>query len=95
MKVLGNSLHLANSGKLIARSSQTPIAGAFVFNSNKKKIGKVNSVFGPTKNPYISINLFRNTDLNQIKRNQGEKLYVSTSNNKKKKRRGRKTRTKI
>lgn len=92
MKVLGNSLHLANSGKLIARSSQTPIAGALVFNSNKKKIGKVNSVFGPTKKPYISINLFRNTDLNQIKKNHGEKLYVST--NTKKKRRGRKTRTK-
>ena len=40
MKVLGNSLHIANSGKLIARSSKTPSPGGIVFNSDKTKIGK-------------------------------------------------------
>ncbi|MDD5959563.1 Gar1/Naf1 family protein [Methanobrevibacter wolinii] len=85
MKVLGNSLHIANSGKLIARGKQTPIAGALVFNSKKNKIGKVNTVFGPTKSPYISINLFRSTNRNQIINNYGEKLFVSTKRNKKRK----------
>ena len=85
MKVLGNSLHIANSGKLIARGKQTPIAGALVFNSKKNKIGKVNTVFGPTKSPYISINLFRSTNRNQIINNYGEKLFVSTKRKKKRK----------
>ena len=85
MKVLGNSLHIANSGKLIARGKQTPIAGALVFNSKKNKIGKVNTDFGPTKSPYISINLFRSTNRNQIINNYGEKLFVSTKRNKKRK----------
>ena len=85
MKVLGNSLHIANSGKLIVRGKQTPIAGALVFNSKKNKIGKVNTVFGPTKSPYISINLFRSTNRNQIINNYGEKLFVSTKRNKKRK----------
>ena len=59
MKVLGNSLHIANSGKLIARSSKTPSPGGIVFNSDKTKIGKVSYVFGPTKSPYVSIKLFK------------------------------------
>ncbi|OWT32904.1 hypothetical protein BGI41_05155 [Methanobrevibacter sp. 87.7] len=87
MKVLGNSLHIANSGKLIARGKQTPVAGAIVFNSKKKKIGKVNTVFGPTKSPYISINLFRSTNRDNIMDNYGEKLFVSNNNKKSRKRR--------
>ena len=84
MKFLGNSLHIANSGKLIARSSKTPSPGAVVFNSNKNKIGKVNYVFGPTKKPYVSIRLFKSANRDQIKKHYGEKLFVS---NKSKKRR--------
>ncbi len=92
MKFLGNSLHIANSGKLIARSSNTPQTGGTVFNSHKKKIGKVNYVFGPTKNPYISIRLFRSANLDEIKKNYGEKLFVSKTNTKKNNRRGRRKR---
>ena len=94
MKILGKSLHVANSGKLIAKSSQTPISGALVFDNDKKKIGKVNSVFGPTKEPYVSINLFKSVNLDKIRKNQGQKLYVSKKINNKRKR-GRRTRTKI
>lgn len=92
MKVLGNSLHIANSGKLIARSDKTPQAGGIVFTSNKKKIGKVNYVFGPTKKPYISIRLFKSADLNEIRKNYGEKLFVSKPNSKKNNKRGRRKR---
>lgn len=92
MKFLGNSLHIANSGKLIARSSQVPNSGAVVFNENKQKIGKVNYVFGPTKSPYISIRLFRSANLDVIRKNCGEKLFVSKQNQKRSKKRGRRTR---
>ncbi len=94
MKFLGNSLHIANSGKLIARSSKTPSPGAIVFNSNKKKIGKVGYVFGPTKEPYISIRLFKSANRDEIERNYGEKLFVSKQKSKKSKRRRMKPRHK-
>ena len=94
MKVLGNSLHIANSGKLIARSSKTPSPGGIVFNSDKPKIGKVSYVFGPTKNPYVSIKLFKSVNLDKIKRNYGEKLFVSRPKSKKPRKRRVKTRNK-
>ena len=94
MKVLGNSLHIANSGKLIARSSKTPSPGGIVFSSDKTKIGKVSYVFGPTKSPYVSIKLFKSTNLNKIKKNYGEKLFVSRPKSKKPMRRRLKTRNK-
>ncbi|MBQ6813178.1 MAG: hypothetical protein IJP12_00925 [Methanobrevibacter sp.] len=78
MKVLGNISHLANSGKLIAKSSQTPPAGAFVFTNDKVKIGKVYGIFGPVKNPYISINLYRSVNKRDLESRHGEKLFVST-----------------
>ena len=83
MKFLGNSLHIANSGKLIARSSKTPSPGAIVFNSKKKKVGKVNYIFGPTKQPYISIRLFKTTNKKDLEKNCGEKLFVSKPKSKK------------
>ena len=78
MKLLGNISHLANSGKLIAKSTQTPPAGAFVFTNDKQKIGKVYNIFGPVKNPYISINLYRSVNKRDLESRQGEKLFVST-----------------
>ena len=74
MKILGNSLHISNSGKLIARSDKTPTPGGLVFDSNKNKIGKVSYVFGPTKKPYISISLFRSADIDRIHQNQIKNL---------------------
>ena len=44
MKVLGNILHLANSGKLIVKTTKTPPAGAFVFTNDKNKIGRVGAL---------------------------------------------------
>ena len=87
MKFLGNSLHIANSGKLIARSSQTPTSGGIVFDSNNNKIGKVSYVFGPTKQPYISIRLFKSANHDEIKRHYGEKLFVSKPKSKKSRKR--------
>ena len=78
MKFLGNLSHLANSGKLIVKTTKTPPAGAFVFTNDKQKIGKVYSIFGPVKNPYVSVNLFRSVNRRDLESRQGEKLFVST-----------------
>jgi RNA-binding protein len=89
MKFLGNISHVSNSGKLIARSSETPPSGAFIFNKDKKKIGKVWDVFGPTKNPYISIKLFRSFNLENFEDSYGDELYVSLNPKKNRRRRGK------
>ena len=94
MKFLGNSLHIANSGKLIARSSKTPSPGGIDFDSNKNKIGKVSYVFGPTKQPYVSIRLFRSANRDRIAKNCGEKLFVSKPKSKKPRKRRMKARHK-
>ena len=94
MKVLGKSLHIANSGKLIARSNKTPSPGGIVFDSNRNKIGKVSYVFGPTKNPYVSIRLFKSANKDQIEKNCGEKLFVSKPKSKKPRKRRMKPRHK-
>ena len=94
MKVLGKSLHIANSGKLIARSTKTPSPGGIVFDSNKNKIGKVSYVFGPTKEPYVSIRLFKSANRDRIEKNCGEKLFVSKPKSKKPRKRRMKSRQK-
>ncbi|MDO5820537.1 MAG: Gar1/Naf1 family protein [Methanobrevibacter sp.] len=78
MKHLGNILHLANSGKLIVRSEQMPPAHAFVYTNDKQKIGKVYNVFGPVKNPYVAVSLFKSVNRRDLESRIGEKLYVST-----------------
>jgi RNA-binding protein len=90
MKVLGNISHIANSGKLIATTNTTPPAGAYVFTKDKKKIGRVNEVFGPVKTPYVSIKLFNSINKDELKNRNGEELYVSPNKNK----RGKKARKK-
>ena len=87
-------MHIANSGKLIARSTKTPSPGGIVFYSNKNKIGKVSYVFGPTKKPYVSIRLFRSADRKRIEINCGEKLFVSKPKSKKPRKRRMKSRQK-
>lgn len=78
MKVLGNILHLASSGKLIVKTTKTPPAGAFVFTNDKNKIGRVGGIFGPVKNPYVSINLYKSVNKRDLENRCGEKLFVST-----------------
>jgi len=80
-------LHIANSGKLIARSNKTPSPGGIVFDNNKNKIGKVSYVFGPTKKPYISIRLFKTANKDKIEKSYGEKLFVSKPKSKKSRKR--------
>ena len=92
MKLLGKSLHIANSGKLIARTTKTSSPGAIVFDSNKKKIGKVGYVFVPSASPYVSFRLFIQANRYEIAKNCGEKLFVSKPKSKKTRKRRMKSR---
>jgi len=77
MKFLGNISHLSSSGRLIARSSQSPPSGVPVFTKDKKKIGKVVDVFGPTKEPYISVGVFKSIEIEDFENSIGEELFMS------------------
>jgi RNA-binding protein len=77
MKKLGKISHISNKGKIIVRSVNTPGFGLPVFNENKKKIGSVQDVFGPTKNPYITVKVYAKNTENLDKR-VGETLFVSS-----------------
>ncbi len=90
MKKLGKISHISNKGKIIVRSDNTPGFGLPVFGKNKKRIGVVQDVFGPTKNPYITIKVYAKNSEN-IEKRVGETLFVSSKPIKKW---GRKTRKK-
>ncbi len=81
MKKLGNISHISNRGRLILRSNHTPRFGIAVFTKNKKKFGTVSDVFGPTKEPYISIKVYAKNSKNLDDR-VGETLYVESKTNK-------------
>lgn len=89
MKELGKILHLSNRGRIILRSHQTPALGLSVFNSHHKKVGFIHDVFGPTKDPYISVKIRASNSKNFEKR-VGETLYVPKQSKKKWGRRKRK-----
>ncbi|MDR2829974.1 MAG: Gar1/Naf1 family protein [Methanobrevibacter sp.] len=86
MKFIGNIVHLANSGKLIGRSSQSPPIGVAVYNKKKNKIGKIYNVFGSTRNPYVSIVL----KVKNFKYNVNDELYISKSSKDKRRKKLRK-----
>ncbi len=81
MKKLGSITHTSNRGRLILRSNQTPRYGTTVFTKNEKKFGTVSDVFGPTKEPYISIKVYAKNSKN-LDDLVGETLYVESKTNK-------------
>lgn len=85
MKNLGKFSHISNKGNIIFKSINTPPMGALVFTENKKRFGKINRIFGPTKEAYISVRPFKNFDL----LNFDEKLFLSKKSSKKRGRRKR------
>lgn len=78
MKILGTISHISNKGNIIARSPQSPALGLPVFTEDKKRIGKVHDVFGPTKEPYVTIKPYRAINSKNFENRVGEALYVST-----------------
>lgn len=82
MKELGIISHISNKGRVIARSKKTPAFGLAVFNGEKNRLGIISDVFGPTKNPYISIKVLAKNSKN-LENLVGEVIYVASKPNRK------------
>ncbi|MBI5680133.1 MAG: hypothetical protein HZC47_04480 [Methanobacterium sp.] len=77
MKKLGIISHMSNKGKIILRSDNSPRLGLHVFNKDKKKIGSIHDVFGPTKKPYISVRIYAK-NIESFEKRVGEQLFISS-----------------
>lgn len=77
MKKLGKISHISNRGRAILRSDKTPGFGLAVFTEDKKKFGTVYDVFGPTKEPFISVKAYAKNPKN-LENRVGETLYISS-----------------
>jgi RNA-binding protein len=75
MKKLGTVSHISNKGKMNVRSHKTPGFGISVFTHDKKRLGIVHDIFGPTKKPYISVKLNVKNSKN-LENRVGETLYI-------------------
>ena len=52
---VGVILHRARSGRLIVKLSREVRPGIFLFDGDKRKLGKVIELIGPVKAPYASV----------------------------------------
>jgi RNA-binding protein len=55
VKRLGTVLHISRRGAIILRTDKTPPIGAQVVDKSVEVIGIVSDIFGPVKEPYVSI----------------------------------------
>ena len=73
MQEVGEILHLANSGRVIVRLSNTVSAGQILCDEKSTRVAKVTELIGPVAKPYASaISLTDN-----IKRFVGKKMFAS------------------
>lgn len=77
MKKLGKISHISNRGRVILRSDKTPGFGLAVFTEDKKRFGTVYDVFGPTKEPYISVKVYEKNP-KKLEKRVGDTLYISS-----------------
>ena len=81
MKRLGTVLHSIDN-MLVVRADKTLETGSLYPNSmvvtkKMKRLGRVKELFGPEKNPYISIKLFNEIKDSEIKKLQKERVYLA------------------
>jgi RNA-binding protein len=48
-------MHQAKSGRLIVKLSREIKPGVFLFDADKKKLGRVAELIGPVRAPYASV----------------------------------------
>jgi RNA-binding protein len=79
LKRLGTVLHLSTHGHLIVRSddSSLPRMNSGVLTKKMEKIGTVYDIFGPEKDPYISIKLARNFPGAKAKALINDRVYTA------------------
>ena len=81
MKRLGTVLH-AIDNILIVRADKTLDLGSLNANSmivtkTLRKFGKVKELFGPEKNPYISVRLFKDIKEPELTKLKNERVYLA------------------
>ncbi|MFP3178463.1 MAG: Gar1/Naf1 family protein [Thermocladium sp.] len=52
LKKIGDAIHVANDGKIVARLVMVPPLGIQVFDYGMKRVGSLYDVIGPVKSPY-------------------------------------------
>ena len=72
MQEVGEILHLANSGRVIVRLSNTVSAGQILCDERSTKVAKVTELIGPVAKPYASAMSL--TD--NIKKFVGKKMFA-------------------
>lgn len=79
MKRLGTVLHLSTHGNLIVRSDDGSLPGmnSSVLTKKMEKIGTVYDVFGPEKDPYISVKLNKNFPGSKAKALINDRVYTA------------------
>jgi len=81
LKRLGTVLHsidnmlIVRTDKTLESNSLNP--NSIVVTKTMKKIGRIKELFGPEKNPYISIKLFNGIKDSEIKKLQKERVYFA------------------
>ncbi len=73
MRRLGKVLHVSRRGALILRTKNTPPIGAEVVDINVKTVGTIYDVFGPVKEPYVSVRPQKGIDPSSV---VGQILYM-------------------
>ncbi len=81
MKRLGTVLHTIDN-LLIVRADKTLDTGnlnpdSMVVTKSMKKLGKIKELFGPEKNPYISIKIFKEIKGSEILNLKNERVYLA------------------
>ncbi len=79
MKRLGKVLHLSTHGNLIVRSDDgtLPRMNSSVLTKKMEKIGTVYDIFGPEKNPYVSVRLSKNFTGSKVKALINDRVYTA------------------
>jgi RNA-binding protein len=73
MRRLGKVTHVSQQGSIILKTDKTPPIGAAVVDKKVQQIGSVLDVFGPVKEPYVSIRPNRGIDGSKL---VGQTLYL-------------------
>ncbi|NWF97067.1 MAG: H/ACA RNA-protein complex protein Gar1 [Candidatus Thorarchaeota archaeon] len=66
MRRLGRISHVSQQGHLILRTEKSPPIGAKVVDKKVKPVGTIIDVFGPVKEPYVSISPVKGVDTESI-----------------------------
>lgn len=72
MNKLGIVLQVSGSRKLILRTKIKVKVGVQVLNEELKPIGRIFDIFGPVKNPYVSVKPI----IDELERYVGRPIYI-------------------